>query len=444
MTSDELILKSLNGVLQSRKLYPPGHPTVVGSAKKTMNLIAEHIKGSGELTIAIVDGALIFDEMPVDEAEKQYADLLQHMESMDIEAITFIKGVVDKEFVTFTDILSSETPARGEALQEELTKKGVKHITLKSVESEKAGYVEVYNGALECVKNVMSEIRMGKIPRSEGVKKVVDDMTEMVFKNTNAMLGLTMIKNYDNYLYNHSVNVSILSVSIGKQMGLDKASLKALGVGSLLHDVGKTGISEDIIKKPGGLSNEEWEKLKEHPSKGSEIAARMDGLEEGSKKIVLEHHVRYDHSGYPDVKEDLHPLSMIVSIADAYDALTTLRVYQKPYHPVEAIKILKNLSGKHFEPKTFAAFEAMVGLYPVGTMVRLSSNEIGVVTKIDQEHTDLPTVKIIYDDEGNGVADPKEVVLSQTDESLFIISPVDPLSKDIDLGQFFEKEAANQ
>jgi HD-GYP domain-containing protein (c-di-GMP phosphodiesterase class II) len=202
-------------------------------------------------------------------------------------------------------------------------------------------------------------------------------------------------------------------------------------------------VAEDIIKKPGSLSSEEWEKVKQHPELGSKIAERMEGMDEKAVRIVFEHHIRLDRSGYPKTDADIHPLSMIVSVADTYDALTTLRAYQQPYHPVEAMKILKKLSGKHFNAETVNAFESMIGLYPVGTMVRLSTNEVGVVTKINPELTDCPTVKVLYDKDSKELIEPYEIDLAEKRESISIIAPVDPLTRNLDVGTFFEKEAGN-
>jgi putative nucleotidyltransferase with HDIG domain len=355
------------------------------------------------------------------------------MNSKLIEAIIFEGGLVEKELLSFLDILCAEDAGLGEELVEEVQSKGITHITLKSIPKSKRNMLEVYNGAVDVVKNVMGDIRMGKIPKAEEANHIVDEMTDLVFSDTNAMVGLTMIKDYDNYLYNHSVNTTILAIALGRFLKLDKKDIRALGVGSLLHDVGKTGVSEDIIKKPGGLSTDEWEKVKEHPVLGSKITERMEGVEEAVGRIVLEHHIRHDHSGYPKSDAKIHPLSMIVSVVDAYDALTTLRAYQRPYHPVEAMKILKNLAGKHFDPDTVTAFENMLGLYPVGTLVRLSTNEVGIVTKINHEASDCPTVKVLYDSEVNEIPEPFEVDLAEK-KDMSIVAAVDPLSKNMDPG----------
>jgi putative nucleotidyltransferase with HDIG domain len=307
---------------------------------------------------------------------------------------------------------------------------------------EKRSYLEVYNDAIDVVKNVMKEIRMGKIPRSDEVNNIVTEMSEMVFTNTNAMVGLSMIKNYDEYLYNHSVNVSIISLALARHIKLDRAMVDTIGVAALLHDVGKTGVAEDIIKKPGGLSSEEWAKLKEHPVIGSDIAERMKDMPEEVCRIIYEHHIRHDHSGYPASDRPLYKHSMIVTICDAYDALTTLRVYQNPHQPVDAIKILRDLSGTHFTPELVEAFSDMIGVYPVGTMVRLTTNQIGVVTSVTPDENDKVTVKILYDEDGAQLEEPLPIdITPQEGSGPTIIGAADPLSRNMDVSAFFEKEA---
>jgi hypothetical protein len=170
----------------------------------------------------------------------------------------------------------------------------------------------------------------------------------------------------------------------------------------------------------------------------------MKGLNKSVAHIVHEHHIRYDRSGYPKTDSPLHPLGMLVTLTDAYDALTTLRVYQRPYHPAEAIKILNSLSGKHFEPNIMKAFINMLGVYPIGTMVRLTTNEIAIVTKINPDDGEHPVVKIVYSSDGKKLTSPLQVDLSHEDEAeRFIISPVDPLNKGIDIGAFFEEEVGS-
>lgn len=435
----EVILKSINASLKSKKLYPPGHPAIAAPVNKTYQAIVDALKEKSNIMVGLVNEALMFEDDLIPEGEKLYPDFIQYMNDKNVDAVIFEKGLSVKELSSLFDILSGPNGLQGKELQKELGSKGITHITLKSVPIGKKNILEIYNGAVDVVKNVMGELRMGKIPKTEPVDTIIEEITESVFSDQSAIIGLTMIKNYDNYLYNHSVNVSIIAVSLGRAMKLSKEELHCVGVASLLHDIGKTGVAEDIIRKPGGLSSDEWEKVKEHPLLGSNIIKRMNGMHEIIGRLIYEHHIKFDHSGYPQTTEVLHPLSQLITIADAYDALTTLRVYQQPHNPVEAIKVMSNFSGRHFNPETLKVFINMIGMYPIGTMVRLSTNEIGVVTRVI-DSPDTPVVKVIYDASGASVEPSYEVDLSkETDRT--IVSTVNPATTNINLASFFEKES---
>lgn len=435
------ILKEINVALKSRKLYPAGHPAAASAVKKSFQLLGKGLQGKNTLAIGFVNEALVFEERPVENFENLYPDFARHLSEKKISSIIFERGLTEKELSAVTDILTDDVVYQDDELQEKLRSEGVAHVTFKTSIDGKA--LETYRGAVEVVKNVMAEVRMGKIPRAGQVNTIVDDITDSIFSDQNAMVGLTMIKDYDNYLYNHSVNVSVLALSLGKSMGLEQNELHAVGVAALLHDVGKTGVSEDIIRKPGGLSSDEWEKVKEHPVLGSDITKRMDGMEDLIGRLIYEHHIKYDHSGYPETTSTLHPYSQILTICDAYDALTTLRVYQQPHNPAEAIKVMNNFSGRHFNPETLKSFINMIGVYPVGTMVRLTTNEVCMVTRVDAETPDSPTVKVLFDKDGNAQDEPFDVDLSsEVERDRRITALVNPATTDINIEAFFEKESS--
>ncbi len=437
--SKDNILRTINSSFQTRKLYPPKHPSVIGTIRRLQQLLAEFLRTKNKLVVAMVNDELIFDDVPVARGREDYPDLFSRMNGKEIEAIIFEKGVSERELIAFVDTLLADHTGV-DNLKRELSKSGVTHITLRAVGRGKGVFLRVYNDAIEVVKDTMNDIRMGKLPRAEPVKKVVGEMAELVLSDSSVMIGLTMIKNYDTYLYNHSVNVSIIGLSLGSFIGLEGEELEVVGTAGLLHDIGKTGITEDIIKKPGSLSYEEWEQVKQHPVIGERIIKRINGIKELVSRLVYEHHVRYDRSGYPELKGDVHPLSMIVTIADSYDALTTLRVYQKPYQPSEALKILKGLSGKHFDPVMVEKFADMLGVYPVGTLVRLSTNEVGVVIKANPVDTERPVVKVVYDRDGKQLKEPFELDLASSPSAPQIVGSADPCSREMDIGEFFTKE----
>ncbi|OGP64467.1 MAG: hypothetical protein A3K22_05725 [Deltaproteobacteria bacterium RBG_16_42_7] len=436
----DVILKGINSAVKGKKLYPAGHPAIAAPITKAYQTLSELLKTNNKIFVGITKDVMVFEETPLMDAEKTLGELLHQMKRREIEGIIFEKGLMQEEFFSFIDSLSGETILKGKELQTMLASRNISHITIKSI--SKRSIFETYTDAISVVQETMNQIRLGKVPQAGEIVRVSDELTELVLTDQNAMLGLTMIKNYDNYLFNHSVNVSILSIALAESMKQEEANLRIVGVGGLLHDLGKTGVAEEIIKKPDRLSTEEFESIKQHPVLGSRMIEQMPGLAGLISRVVYEHHIRYDHSGYPHTESPLHPLSMIITIVDAYDAMTTLRVYQRPFNPVEAIKLMNTMSGKHFDPNTLKAFIAMIGFYPVGTTVRLTTNDIGIVTKANPTDSLSPTVKIIFGGDGKQINKPYELdLLKEGNRNIKIIAPVDPLTKGMDLGHFFEEES---
>jgi len=435
------ILKSLNGALRGTKLYPPGHPAIKSSAMKTGTLIGTMLGERDNFLIGLVEGAIIFDEDPVADSERMYPDLIGFMREKKLASIIFERGVMNEEVFGLVEILTGPPMVESE-LKNAVLARGITHIKVKPAAEGPSNYIEVYNGAVDAIKNAMDEVRLGKIPDSGPVKRVADEVAKSVLSDRDAMIGLAMIKNYDNYLFNHSVNVTILSVSLAEAMGLSDEDVHSVGVGALLHDIGKTGVSEDIIRKPGGLSSEEWQQVKAHPKIGADIVRRMAGVSDIVSSIVYEHHIKYDETGYPEEHGELNPFSQIITICDAYDALTTLRVYQKPHSPVEALKIMNNFAGRSFHPDILKTFTHMIGIYPVGTVVRLSTREVGVVTHVYAERPLRPTLKVIIDAIGERLEETTVMDLAADEfQPIDVISIVNPDTLGLELGEFFKKEA---
>ncbi len=438
------ILKSLNSALRGTKLYPPAHPAIKSSAEKTSLVMSSLLNDVDSFLIGLVDGAIIFDDDPMADSERLYPELITVMREKNLASIIFERGLKAVEITTLIELLTGP-PIIEQKLRNALARSNATHIKIKMATEEEDNYLEVYNGALGAIVSAMDEVRMGKIPSSGPVNKVTDELSDAVLDDRDAMIGLAMIKNYDNYLFNHSVNVAILSVSLAGAIGLSKAQVHHIGVGAMLHDIGKTGVAEQIIRKPGGLSSEEWQQVKAHPQLGADIIERMEGMDDVISSIVYEHHIKYDESGYPEEHGELNPLSQIITICDAYDALTTLRVYQKPHNPSEALKIMQNFSGKTFHPEFLKTFTDMIGIYPVGTLVRLSTNDIGVVTKVSDENPAKPVIKVIVDAAGDKVIPPRVLDLStEADEDSEIIATVNPASIGFVAGEFFKNEAEEE
>lgn len=231
--------------------------------------------------------------------------------------------------------------------------------------------------------------------------KYLKNLSEEIYYNilnTNEIsLGLVDIKNMDIYTYQHSVNVAVLSVILGIWIGLSKDELIDLCIGALLHDIGKVFVGKKIIQKPTKLTSEELDTIKLHPKLGYEYIKDIPKLKKSSKLIVLQHHERINGTGYPNAIKgnDIHYLAKIVSIADVYDALTSDRSYKEAMSPCEAFEFILSNSDSMFDSQLTKIFSKIMIPYPVGTLVKLNDDNIGLVTKSHPLYPLRPTIKII-------------------------------------------------
>ncbi len=426
---EQIIIAMIAGS-RNLTLYPPDHPVVKSQVQKMFSEIQALLEGREKLSLAILEEVLVFEGVPFYQPNIAVRDFQRRIEERGMTAVEFYQGLEAQELQSWSQFLLGDAEAiREKGASAWLLEKGIDHIKVRDVR-------EVYNRALDTVSEMFTEVRMGKIPKIESAKKAVEDLTGYVLSYRPALLALTLLKSYDNYLFNHSVNVSVLSLALAESLKTPKADLHQIGLAGLLHDLGKILTPKNIILKPNDLTPEEWEVMKEHPVKSAEILQKMPGVGELCVRLVYEHHARYDRTGYPTLEDgyQIHPYSKIIAIADVYDAVTTLRPYQKPFHPRDAIKIMEALSGKVIDPVYFQQFVRMLGIYPVGSLVRLDSGEVGMVIEVNSQTPLHPKVRIIYDPSGKKLPDTQEIDLAhpQTGAERNLVAPADPLIFDID------------
>lgn len=241
----------------------------------------------------------------------------------------------------------------------------------------------------------------GKVPlkEQEDINKLIGNMINEILENKNFMVNMVDLKTFDNYTYFHSVNVTVLSVVIGVGLGLNEQDLFKLGLGALLHDIGKIFIPKEILNKPGKLTDEEYEIMKTHAYKGFEYLKNHFDIPITSYVAALQHHERYDGTGYPyQYKGDnISLFGRIMAVADVYDALTSDRPYRKGLLPSEAVEYIMAGGGTLFDPKMVRVFVDKVAPYPVGTFVRLSDKREGIVAENFQRFGMRPKVKIVIE-----------------------------------------------
>jgi HD-GYP domain-containing protein (c-di-GMP phosphodiesterase class II) len=235
----------------------------------------------------------------------------------------------------------------------------------------------------------------------ESVKKTVDKIIDEILSDGSILLNLQDIKSFDNYIFSHSLSVTLLSILMGKNLGYNEKFLKDLGVGCMLHDIGKLDIPKEILDKPEKLTDQEYEIVKSHTHYGyRRIMGQDEDLSATSAHVALEHHERLDGSGYPrGLKgEEIHIFSRIASIADVYDAMTSDRIYRPAYPPNEAVEFIMGGSGSLFEYNLVKSFLRSVAPYPVGDIVLLNTQEVGIVVDVRRDFPLRPIVRVIEDD----------------------------------------------
>ncbi len=252
------------------------------------------------------------------------------------------------------------------------------------------------------VKDVMRRVEGGQPLQVDRVKKAVNLIIDELLSTKNILVNLVDIRAHDDYTFGHSVNVSVLAIIVGLQLNYDQSRLRELGVGAILHDLGKRLIDNAIMNKPGSLTPEEFEEIKKHTLLGYQLLRENGEISLLSAHVALQHHEKMDGTGYPrGIKgNEIHEYARIVAICDVFDALTSDRVYRKRYLPYQAIEIISASNGRHFDPRIAKAFLDNVAIYPIGSMVELSTGDIGMVVDINKSKPNRPVCRILVDRNG--------------------------------------------
>ncbi|MDH7944153.1 HD-GYP domain-containing protein [Pseudohongiella sp. SYSU M77423] len=247
------------------------------------------------------------------------------------------------------------------------------------------------------VLSMFSEARMGQAVPLTRAAQVVEEINSSVTRQPQALITLARLKTSDNYTYMHSVAVSALMIALARELNLDDGKVRVAGMAGLLHDVGKMAVPDAILNKPGKLTDEEFALVKSHPVKGAEILERSSGVDDKVIEVCLHHHEKFDGSGYPNgqAANQISVIARMAAVCDVYDAITSDRPYKKGWPPSESIQRMVSWSG-HFDPKILQAFIKVVGIYPVGSLVRLKSQRLAVVIAQSEGSLLKPVVKVFF------------------------------------------------
>ena len=253
--------------------------------------------------------------------------------------------------------------------------------------------------AAKLMTDIMSDVKLGKQIEISRLNSVVDDMVSSIFRNQHTLLAITRLHRVDEYTFEHSVGVAVMLIAFAKNLGLHRNIIREVGIGGLLHDVGKSLTPQHILNKPGKLTEREFIVMRRHVIDSYRILIKTPGIPENSIAIAAEHHERFDGSGYPHKKsgEEITKFGQMAAIVDVYDALTSDRVYHDAQVPHSALGKLLEWSKFHFNPELVQQFIQCVGIYPVGTMVALKSGLLGIVVDSGTKGLLYPLVRVFAD-----------------------------------------------
>ncbi len=257
---------------------------------------------------------------------------------------------------------------------------------------------KLHNEAKGLVSNVLQDVKIGRAIDVEAFDKLADGMVDSVLRNHNALACLGRIREKDNYLLEHSINLAVLMGIFAKSLKIDRDTMHQAVVGAMLHDIGKVMIPDTVLHKPGKLTDDEFAIMRQHVVFSRELLKKTPGVGELTIKVAAQHHERIDGSGYPDGLHDCDICreGKMCAIADVYDAITADRVYHKGLPPTMALKKLLEWSGTHLDEKLVHRFIRSMGIYPVGTLVKLKSGKLAVVVENSDTDQRTPLVKVIY------------------------------------------------
>jgi len=418
----QLIL-SAYGALRAVKLYPVENVAVQKALAEVTAQSRDLSKSEGELELRISGEFLFVNHVRLRLELDNFASfshLLSLFRACGIGTLSIAPNVSEKDWLIFFSLIqgpASDNPEeRLEQLQTKLADAGVASLAMAppteqgdGQEKAKERAKRTYDQSVAATKELMGSLRMGASANLKKIKRLVQSIVDQILTEETSLIGMTTLRDYDEYTFTHSVNVCIFSVALGRRLGLSKVQLYDLGMAALFHDIGKSRVPTEIINKTDQLNEEEWRIVAKHPWFGVLALFGVRGAQELPYRAMIvayEHHMKADLSGYPRPlrNRQMGVFSKIVAVADGFDAATSRLSYQPvPYTPADVMKELRDNPRRGMDPVVVKAFINLTGVYPVGTFVVLDTFELGVVhaTNPLEDMISRPIVRIVSDAQGN-------------------------------------------
>jgi HD-GYP domain-containing protein (c-di-GMP phosphodiesterase class II) len=458
-------LVSLYASLRSLRLYPVENAAVQRSLDDLQHAAGTILSREGEIEVRLSGDFLFVNGTRLRLEMDNYASF-SHVHTLlrafDIQELVVHDGVERREWQAFLSIILSlgDAGTAGERFAELAERMGQAEIANLSVqegqgqgldaEAAREQAKRTYAQGVAVTKEIVNSVRLGRTTNVKKAKRAVQLIVDQVLNNETSIIGLTTLRDYDEYTFTHSVNVCIFSVALGKKLGLSKLQLYDLGLAALLHDIGKARISLDILNKTTSLDEGEWHVMTRHPWFGTLTLFSSRRYEETPYRAILvahEHHMKLDLTGYPKPirPRQLGLYSRLVAVADGFDAATTRRSYQTiPIQPDEVLKEMWQNPRRGYDRVLVKALINLIGIYPVGTCVILDTLEVAIVAAANPDPTLLnrPLVRIAIDTNGAVLPPPGSPVdladgNGQGGFARSIVKVTDPVRYGLVVGDYF-------
>jgi putative nucleotidyltransferase with HDIG domain len=410
----EDLVRRLAAAVRGASLYSPTHPLVQRGVDALATLCGRLTQRSDAVVVGFVGDEVVVDGRRLPKSGASLTGFVRDLREREVEKITMSRGVTREEIRAFVSELADRSAAA--LLATRLERGSVRRITIGRIVVDEGGAEQVgiaaarqvYGTAVQTAETLWDQTKAGDKPDPAAVQKIIDSLAKLVNQDRTSLMALTALKKYDNYTFTHMVNVSVLAMAMARSLNLQGALLREFGFSALMHDIGKVNTPQEVLNKPDKLSPEEFKIMKRHVIDGAHILRRTPEMPALAPVVAFEHHLKQDLTGYPENigSRQLNLCTMIVSIADVFDALRSNRIYRQGL-PTERVKaIMAQQDSTAFNRILLRRFINLMGLFPVGTLVRLNTEELAIVTHEHPSDPFRPQVKILRDERGTPVEAP--------------------------------------
>ncbi len=424
------LVHMLSGALRTAEFHERDNQVAVEGVDGLYRALRERTETLGATAISTRNRHVFVDGERVRMGASDYLNLTSFIKTLDrwgVGSLTVLPGITRDELTAFIyGVARGRRDGDLATLQKRLIRDNVRSVELGApteegfAEDPESLPVRTYGSCLEVMGELHTAIVGNRQIRTRRVRRVTQSVVDQMMRDEYALLALTTIKRFDDHLFSHSTNVAVLSVALGQRLGLQKSQLGELCLAAFMHDLGKIAVPKGILDKPGTLDDHEREEINQHPIHSVHILLNQGNLSQSTLRAIIggfEHHINFDMSGYPLLshKKGLTLFGRIITLADRFDAISTPRVYRETsFTPHQAIRHVIEHAGTQFDPELVGVFVRMIGLYPPGTVVGLSSGDVAVSIQPGQgdRSVDRPLVRII---KGNDIGVSRD--LSETDDA---------------------------